>query len=691
MIGLNSHWASLSTPYGLTMRLAIRIFLYGILSLVIALWLAFGLFKPEYLKAPLAAWVQQQTGLPLTIGRLEFNPFYPNVLLAEQIKLGDVMSAEKLYIEVDSGSWLERRIQLAHLDVIAPRIELKPDQPLPSLPFQSLTIQDLNVDRLTLLTPDLKLGGASFHLADWQLLAGGNWQPLARAEFSGEANLLEWQGLHLAKISADGGITAGKITLKEGKARLLDGQIQGSLTWDSLNGALLIEDLTLTRLRLTDVALPATALQQVTLKQGQLNHLVWRRSDDDITVNDITLALHDWQWQAGQPWRGALSGTIGEIASGSASITELSGKLTLQADSWQGELQGQLLEGTLSATGHYQPSKRHLTLNEVQLAQWQAELPADWRNMLPAWPLDRLTIRRLDAHQLALISFDDNLPLSLKGGEFFVTDLDYDLAHGLQPASDKLRWETSWGELVYGGLVSRRGEAQGEITAASYRLRELSLPLEQSLLKAEGEWQRGDQAAHWLTLQAKQLDLDKLNTLLQPRHELAGNIDLSLDLQSKGRSIAESWAQLAGDIQLSGKDLFLDGIRLDGYLDEVLRQTPKPSRLSELYTQLPSGGTGINQLMLQAQAKQGVLDLQGAMATITHLLGLRGTLDLNQQQWHAELGLLNQRHCAELTSTVRGPSLDPSFSVQLPSRCQPWPSSSVPYPPQGRRGSLRGE
>ena len=254
-----------------------------------------------------------------------------------------------------------------------------------------------------------------------------------------------------------------------------------------------------------------------------------------------------------------------------------------------------------------------------------------------------------------------------------------------------MRWEASWGELVYGGLVSRGGEAQGEITAASYRLRELSLPLEQSRLKAEGEWQRSDQAAHWLTLQAKQLDLDKLNALLQPHHELAGNIDLNLDLQSKGLSRESLLSHLTGNIQLQGKDLFLDGIRLDGYLDEVLHQTPKPSPLSALYDQLPSGGTGINQLMLQAQAKQGVLDLQGAVATITHLLGLRGTLDLHQQQWHAELGLLNQRYCAELTSTMRGPSLNPSFSFQLPSRCQPWPSSSVPYPPQGRRGSLRGE
>ena len=152
------------------MRLAIRIFLYGILSLVIALWLVLGLFKPDYLKAPLAAWIQQQTGLPLTIGRLEFNPFYPNVLLAEQIQLGDDIRAEKLYIEIASGSWFERRIEVAHLDLIAPQIKLKPQQPLPSLPLQQLTIQDLNIDRLTLETAQGTLTGASFHLGDWQLL-----------------------------------------------------------------------------------------------------------------------------------------------------------------------------------------------------------------------------------------------------------------------------------------------------------------------------------------------------------------------------------------------------------------------------------------------------------------------------------------------------------------------------------------
>ena len=82
------------------MRLAFRLFFYTVLALVVVVWIALGLFKAEYLKAPLSQWIEQQTGQPLTIGRIEFNPFYPNVMLLEQIKLGDSFSADKLYIEV---------------------------------------------------------------------------------------------------------------------------------------------------------------------------------------------------------------------------------------------------------------------------------------------------------------------------------------------------------------------------------------------------------------------------------------------------------------------------------------------------------------------------------------------------------------------------------------------------------------
>ena len=44
------------------MRLAFRLFFYTVLALVVVVWIALGLFKAEYLKAPLSQWIEQQTG-----------------------------------------------------------------------------------------------------------------------------------------------------------------------------------------------------------------------------------------------------------------------------------------------------------------------------------------------------------------------------------------------------------------------------------------------------------------------------------------------------------------------------------------------------------------------------------------------------------------------------------------------------
>ncbi len=96
-------------------------------------------------------------------------------------------------------------------------------------------------------------------------------------------------------------------------------------------------------------------------------------------------------------------------------------------------------------------------------------------------------------------------------------------------------------------------------------------------------------------------------------------------------------------------------------------------------------------MALHIQGEAGKLALEGSLASITHLLAVRGTLDLTQQQWQSELGLLNQQQCAELTARLTGPLATPVFTFKSPSHCQPWPEVQVSYPPQGRRGNLRGE
>lgn len=676
------------------MRRVIRLFLYTILALVITLWLALGLFKAEYLKGPLASWVQQQTGLPLTIGRLEFNPFYPNVLLAEQVKLGDLFTADKIYIEVASGSWLDRTMALAHLDVIAPRINYQAGQRLPSLPLQGLTIQDLNIERLALLTPGgsrgTRLGGVSLHVSDWQPLAQGQWQPLQQLDFTLDAYRLEWQGIPLAKVVAEGQVRQGVIQLKESRGKLLDGGFTAKGEWDTRHQRLSLQSLELNGQRISLNRLPQWPWQQVNLVNATLSQVSLTDEQHRLNLNNLSGQLQGVQWQLNHPLTGLFNGTLGELSWGSHALSELQGELRLSQDEWQGKLNGQWWEGQIKLQGHYQPNQRTLTLDEASLDQLQAELPADWRAQLPQWPIDILIVRRLDVHHLAWLSYYDPWPFSLKGGELFATDLKL-TREGVFAADEKARLEASWGELVYDSLVSRGGELQGEITVDTARLRSLTLPLEQGVVTADGQWSRNPATPHQLNLTAKQLDLEKLSDLLASQPEFAGTADVDLALQSQGTNRNELQTKLQGTLNLHGKDLFLDGFKLDEFLEQALDKTPGNSDGAHLYHQLQNGDTAVNRMALQLTAQQGVIQLQGAASTITHQLGLRGQLDLGKEQWQSEWGLLNDKGCAELSAKMQGPFANPNFSFSSHRKgCAHWERLGVPYPPQGRQGSLRG-
>ena len=59
----------------------LRGLLYTFAFLLLFVWVALGLFDAERAKGPIASWISQQTGVPVTIGRLVFNPLHPYLSL----------------------------------------------------------------------------------------------------------------------------------------------------------------------------------------------------------------------------------------------------------------------------------------------------------------------------------------------------------------------------------------------------------------------------------------------------------------------------------------------------------------------------------------------------------------------------------------------------------------------------------
>jgi len=154
-------------------------------------------------------------------------------------------------------------------------LQLDPAEPLPPLPLKNLTIRDLNLDRLTLLTPGgdrgLRLAGFSLQASDWQPLADGQWQPLKAVTFSLDADQVGWQGWHLGSLQLEGKSRDGVISVTNSKGRLQGGNMEAVFDWDTNQHALRFSSLMLQNQRLELASAPTLPWQQIDLPKGELN------------------------------------------------------------------------------------------------------------------------------------------------------------------------------------------------------------------------------------------------------------------------------------------------------------------------------------------------------------------------------------------------------------------------------------
>lgn len=75
--------------------------------------------------------------------------------------------------------------------------------------------------------------------------------------------------------------------------------------------------------------------------------------------------------------------------------------------------------------------------------------------------------------------------------------------------------------------------------------------------------------------------------MLGPRYPFAGKSDLTLDLQAKGKDLTTIRQSLQGNATLDVLDLFVDGLKLDTYLDEQLTpKAPAPQSFEQLIGKL---------------------------------------------------------------------------------------------------------
>ncbi|MFQ2552216.1 AsmA-like C-terminal region-containing protein [Aeromonas caviae] len=673
----------------------LRGLLYTLAFLLLFVWVGLGLFDAERAKGPIANWLSQQTGVPVTIGRLVFNPLHPYTLLAEQVRYGDAVQLEKLYLEIEHIDWLNRDVRIAHLDLIRPVIKLPLPNQLPSLPVHSLTISDSTIDNLSLQSEALTLRGLSASLSDWELIDPRR-QPQANLTLG--INQLETPMFTLARLSLKGRLEGQVLSTDRLTTNLFDGLLETGMVLNWPERSLQLHDLKARamRLELGDIPPGEFPLRRITLDRGQLAQVSINAIDQELSLNNFNGQLTAFDWQAGSQPSGYLAGTLGDIGRGLFQLEAVEGKLAFSPRQLDAELRGKAYEGEFNVELALDTQQQKLVLKDLALSGMDISLPQGWWQDWQGWRPQQIDIRKLAFDKLKVLSFDDTLPLSLTGWQLYLNDL---ALRGNQPGPllGRARIESKWFELVWDGLSARNGTLDGELTPSSWQLNTLatSLPDEGSL-NLSGQWGRTPRQESRLQLQGKQLDLEQWGKLLHSPVSFAGKVDLAADLQADlngqpGEQTANWRRTLQGSLSLESKDPFWDKVGIDPLLDDWFReQTPPDLTLQTLWQAMQRGDTPFYQIRLDARAEQGKVRIeQGGASTITHLLALQGGVDLAADQWQLDLGVLNKGRCAELLARWRGPLNAPDLGWSFPTgqdACG-W-EAGVSYPAQGRSGPL---
>lgn len=673
----------------------LRGLLYTLAFLLLFVWVGLGLFDAERAKGPIANWLSQQTGVPVTIGRLVFNPLHPYTLLAEQVRYGDAVQLEKLYLEIEHIDWLNRDVRIAHLDLIRPVIKLPLPNQLPSLPVHSLTISDSTIDNLNLQSEALTLRGLSASLSDWELIDPRR-QPQANLTLG--ISQLETPMFTLARLSLKGRLEGQVLSTDKLTTNLFDGLLETGmvLNWPERSLQLHALKARAMRLELGDIPPGEFPLRRITLDRGQLAQVSINAIDQELSLNNFNGQLTAFDWQAGSQPSGYLAGTLGDIGRGLFQLEAVEGKLAFSPRQLDAELRGKAYEGEFNVELALDTQQQKLVLKDLALSGMDISLPQGWWQDWQGWRPQQIDIRKLAFDKLKVLSFDDTLPLSLTGWQLYLNDL---ALRGNQPGPllGRARIESKWFELVWDGLSARNGTLDGELTPSSWQLNTLatSLPDEGSL-NLSGQWGRTPGQESRLQLQGKQLDLEQWGKLLHSPVSFAGKVDLAADLQADlnvqpGEQTANWRRTLQGSLSLESKDPFWDKVGIDPLLDDWFReQTPPDLTPQTLWQAMQRGDTPFYQIRLDARAEQGKVRIeQGGASTITHLLALQGGVDLAADQWQLDLGVLNKGRCAELLARWRGPLNAPDLGWSFPTgqdACG-W-EAGVSYPAQGRSGPL---
>lgn len=576
-------------------------------------------FNGQHVKDPLLKILTERSGMPFTVGRVEFSPLYPDTLKLHDVGFGRSTIGE-LYAEYDLRSLLDKK-RLVIRDLFVKDVKAADGDvgkmAQGRLGFDSVQIDALHAVNVPVDASGLKAESASFEISS--LLLGQDGRAEAGSG-SGELTQGSFRSLPFKSLSGRFEIRQGTAEISSLSLDALGGTISGSLSMpdpDTLD----FSELSLDRVVLKDAGRIPQDLK-ITATEASVSSMVALLPSRGIALSGMDGRFLDLTIAGGRA-SFIYTGRIGEVSVPDMQLTAEDTRAEVSAAESGADIKlgGSVFGGSFSLDA-FAGSEGGLSVRSLSLSGGRLELTPDLRDGLARRLNGPVTVGTLTLNGVSFLSHLDSLRLSARSASGTVSGFSWSGSDGFAPApagaaslsaSDVLYHDLRCSELSLISNFSSQGvtiSVPKAVFGKSQATFAMSLPL--------------DDGKGFAIAQARGFDASALNSDLLPR-TLGGNFDLDAQLRTQGPA-SDFVKNLEGHVTIRSESLLVSDFGLD--LINGGKKGVFSLPWDKLQAALSDSDCGFHDLLLQ-------LEFSGGRS----VLNATASLPASRMSMHAEASL----------------------------------------------------
>jgi hypothetical protein len=637
--------------------------LKGALLLLLITALAAGAFifwfNGQHVKDPLLKILTERSGMPFSVGRVEFSPLYPDTLKLHDVGFGG-SSIGELYAEYDLRSLLSEK-RLVIRDLYVKDVKTAPGDvekmARGRLGFESVQVDALHAVNVPVDAAGLKSDSASFEISSLVLDGGG----AEAGSGSGELSKGTFRSLPFRSLSGKFELGRGGAKISSMQLDALGGTISGSFTMPDPS-TLDFSELNLDRVVLKDPERQLPKDLKITAAQASANSMVALLPSRGLALSGMDGRFVDLSLSDGEA-SFIYTGRIGEVSVPDMQLTAEDARAEVSAAAGGADIKlgGRVFGGSFSLDA-FASAEGGLSVRSLSLGGGRLELTEDLRGGLAKRLSEPVTVGTLTLSGMSFLSHLSDLRLSAREISGTVSGFSWSGKDGFAPApagaaslsaSDVLFHDLRCSELSLISNFSSQGvtiSVPKAVFGKSSATFAMSLPL--------------DDGKGFVIAQARDFDASSLNSDLMPR-TLGGTFDLDAQLRTQG-PLSDFVKNLSGHVTVKSGSLLVSDFGLD--LINGGKKGVYSLPWDKLEAALGDSDCGFHDLLMQIEFSNGKGVLNATASLPASRMSMHSETSLEDGKTKGEAFFASYPRDSLTTVEIGGSLPSPQFAINALER-----------------------